>query len=1482
MATESNKEICLNFTIDYFNERLIVTQEKNFPIKEKKSKPYAIFDLEKKDIKKGIEIMQKNLLRKEDGVTIFCSYYSKFIKYCLITLSDAITEEILEGFSDFYTEHSDFLINYDDDDIKKEKICQLILKTFSKCDYKKENPLNEYQPKTLVFMKALNTHYNQKYEQQIVEMLAQFNKKLLNISENDKKEIMKQLFPIYCKVYHKLVKDGFNCFSFLLPKKINPKQADNDFFKQLDSYGIGNYITDIDKCACLYFNKPINDILKIFTPSVSIGKIRDLIKHNQEKQYFIEYLRVIKNIKNKTNISNVNFIYNSNTEKEFIQSYFNDKNIVDISETDKIDSKNDTIYLRDVNKRSCLNDENFYQMNFDSFQIMLYISFVRGEFDYNIKIDEIIKHLEEYSTNISAQSKNIFIALKEEIKQYIVQLLKKKIKYCQDNTAYLKEIRRIITNTVNFFIDLFNIISTEYTQNTNNNQQFWICIESDLNHNLLPEEIIHKVSKIEKKEIKKEEEKCKNSIQVDQLFFQIFQNSNIQLKFNKLFNMQFVINEFVEQTQYIIPSLFEVLNRKIIDYLILLFPNSTQFIKNMFELAQNNIIFPEKATFSTKICYLFLYISNNYKYFYLLDKLSNYSKDKTPIIKLPDSNQNKEGKNDVLKSVLQYIAQNNQKKAITALNSIELSSFKKFCNLASYLNKKLEFSIIEVFQVEIIQLIISYINDDKNIETIIKCLINPNSFSKTQLAIINNDEFNGKLLNLKYQMTIDNTIKKEILQISLTKREYLLNSKNILCNLVIQSIHLISITQKKDFSFDKILSNDLKAIEMSNPMVIHYILNIMQNQLYLYFINQLSITPNTVDETILENDQYIIYMNCFFDYLVEYKKGENKDIIKMLLSIAYLKVYLYFFYKFKDKAFDFSNISSFLMNQENEEIKKVLMLYILKNVRREVRSFKEFVNFNYINNQMLWISNLTFKDSSGSNFEYLFFSYMENVNYIEKYRNLEKIFNQLLTKLFRTNEYNQEILKYLCSNNERDLFIDLIFNTVYSQLISNKYKNQSLEFYEFLSWIVHLIKEEAIQKLDKRIVTYYTIIFNKIKLLTQFTNEDLNKIECILISQKMSILFLLLDSNKEIIIEEPKDYIEAYNINEIYEHTKLNIFNKVKGITYMYKTNEQKWKKVLSNEEVKKFEKEGYIQYDDKKTATQLSYLKPKGLYSKNIAFLKVLKKQNYTEDTIENISYKIVVFIIYSYYYYYQQVDNLKEEDQNLLKEVYDDIVLSLHVKGIKNEKIFFNMIYSNLKNSINSHYKVEDKKKDKTFFNNIKKEIETFIQTYLTTQTHYIDYMNKLMNINISELRNYILDQRVPNDIKDYPYFEYFYYTQYPSLEHFKAQFNSIYNKECKYPFINAFMNKQIDFFNIQKEQIDDLLKEMKSNMNDDSSIDYTITKKEYAYNGKYKSLEEIIISNSYNNIYKNDNTVLTFNGDIVVYDYMEIERELSTILY
>ena len=51
------------------------------------------------------------------------------------------------------------------------------------------------------------------------------------------------------------------------------------------------------------------------------------------------------------------------------------------------------------------------------------------------------------------------------------------------------------------------------------------------------------------------------------------------------------------------------------------------------------------------------------------------------------------------------------------------------------------------------------------------------------------------------------------------------------------------------------------------------------------------------------------------------------------------------------------------------------------------------------------------------------------------------------------------------------------------------------------------------------------------------------------------------------------------------------------------------------------------------------------------------------------------------------------------------------------------------------------------------------------------------------------------------------------------------------------NVYWKKLITYtkklFNIQKEKIDGLNKEMKSSMNDDSLIDYSITKNEYAYN-------------------------------------------------
>ncbi len=229
-------------------------------------------------------------------------------------------------------------------------------------------------------------------------------------------------------------------------------------------------------------------------------------------------------------------------------------------------------------------------------------------------------------------------------------------------------------------------------------------------------------------------------------------------------------------------------------------------------------------------------------------------------------------------------------------------------------------------------------------------------------------------------------------------------------------------------------------------------------------------------------------------------------------------------------------------------------------------------------------------------------------------------------------------------------------------------------------------------------------------------------------------------------------------------------------------------------------------------------------------------------------------------------------------LKEVFDDIVMNLHVIGIKNEKIFMNVLYCELKKKINNLYTIG---KETQFYNALKTEIETQIKDYIKNQDKYIEYMNKIMNINPSDLRNYTLDQRIPKDTKEYPYCDFFYYTKFPTLEHFKTQFNKIYNKECKYPLINDFINNKLDLFAIPKEVMEQLLQKIKENMNDDTLIERPIEKEEYSYNGQYKSLEEIIVAYSYNNIYKND-TVLPFNGDIVVYDYNGIEHELSTIFY
>ena len=107
---------------------------------------------------------------------------------------------------------------------------------------------------------------------------------------------------------------------------------------------------------------------------------------------------------------------------------------------------------------------------------------------------------------------------------------------------------------------------------------------------------------------------------------------------------------------------------------------------------------------------------------------------------------------------------------------------------------------------------------------------------------------------------------------------------------------------------------------------------------------------------------------------------------------------------------------------------------------------------------------------------------------------------------------------------------------------------------------------------------------------------------------------------------------------------------------------------------------------------------------------------------------------------------------------------------------------------------------------FSNIGREIvktKDIIDNYTSYLEQYMKTMNKITGEYLPyEVRNLIMDQRInyTNDYESkYPLLKYFYYGEFPIRESFILHFNSLYNKESKYPLISLFIKEDL------KEEID-----------------------------------------------------------------------------
>ena len=287
--------------------------------------------------------------------------------------------------------------------------------------------------------------------------------------------------------------------------------------------------------------------------------------------------------------------------------------------------------------------------------------------------------------------------------------------------------------------------------------------------------------------------------------------------------------------------------------------------------------------------------------------------------------------------------------------------------------------------------------------------------------------------------------------------------------------------------------------------------------------------------------------------LIHNQNDGPMNLLKQFIAIAFLKVlskcYLDSLYSGEYTSY-FKDINEFLEINQNDVSVKIIQFYILKLIRNlHAKSFTEFKMFNFSSYQLLWTTDLTFKEEFSTNFEYLFFSDWDDPTaqrnspfcFFHDYGEfLNSTFIPLKKVIFRTTEYDEIVTKVITDDNF-EMYIDVILNVILSETWSDEYLEKS-EYVEFCSWSKHMninfrnCKQLCERKLcflealsQNHANKFYSLIIKAIKKARNKTSDcniNINDLEIIFISLKFALANILnpfqREENESLIIKDVK------------------------------------------------------------------------------------------------------------------------------------------------------------------------------------------------------------------------------------------------------------------------------------------------------------------------------------------------------------------------
>ena len=187
-------------------------------------------------------------------------------------------------------------------------------------------------------------------------------------------------------------------------------------------------------------------------------------------------------------------------------------------------------------------------------------------------------------------------------------------------------------------------------------------------------------------------------------------------------------------------------------------------------------------------------------------------------------------------------------------------------------------------------------------------------------------------------------------------------------------------------------------------------------------------------------------------------------------------------------------------------------------------------------------------------------------------------------------------------------------------------------------------------------------------------------------------------------------------------------------------------------------------------------------------------KKNNKVVRNLSQISYRLLNFILYSHLFFARlytenkKFDNFKPKNMDwmdVLSECWEHLKKELNKEKITVIEFFMNYIFLDLFDVLNT----EINNKDFEIFMNFEKDLDKLILKKVKEFQIESRSLDKLKNPDVNDKNSSLNLLEEKYEYQDYPFYEYFYFSDYINEEYLIKQMNHIENN--KYPVLFKFLS-------------------------------------------------------------------------------------------